>query len=74
MTMIAITAHYDGKVLVPHEPVKLPKGKPLRVQIEALKETARKKQALLKLGANPVRGGIPDASVNLDKHIYASNE
>ncbi|MGD0092477.1 MAG: DUF2281 domain-containing protein [Planctomycetota bacterium] len=32
--MIAIKAHYDGKCLVPDEPLELPPGKPLLVQVE----------------------------------------
>ena len=72
--MIAIRAHFDGKVLVPDDPVKLPKGKALNLQIEVVRDTEKRKRALLKLGAHPVRGGIPDASVNLDKYIYTANE
>lgn len=33
--MIRLTAHYDGKVLVPDEPVALPAGVPLDVTVEA---------------------------------------
>lgn len=29
-----ITAHFDGKVLVPDGPVELPIGEPLRLQVE----------------------------------------
>lgn len=32
--MIAIRAHYDGKYLVPDEPLQLPRDKPLKVQID----------------------------------------
>jgi hypothetical protein len=35
--MIAIKAHFDGKVLVPDEPVELPKGTPLVVHVEVPK-------------------------------------
>lgn len=51
--MIAVKAHFDGKVIVPDEPLKLPKGKPLRVHVEILRPTpkkpknAKKKQSLL---------------------------
>jgi hypothetical protein len=31
--MAAIRAHFDGKVLVPDEPVDVPRDKPLRVEI-----------------------------------------
>jgi hypothetical protein len=33
--MIAINAHYDGKVIVPDEPVDLPPNQALIVRIEA---------------------------------------
>ena len=33
--MVRLTAHYDGKVIIPDEPVKLPTGVPLRVSIES---------------------------------------
>ena len=32
--MTTINAHYDGKVLVPDEPVQLPVNQPLRVSVE----------------------------------------
>jgi hypothetical protein len=33
--MIRLTAHYDGKVLVPEQPVDLPRGVPLDVTVQA---------------------------------------
>ena len=36
--MVKFTAHTDGKVIVPDEPVDLPKGQRLRVTIEPLGE------------------------------------
>jgi hypothetical protein len=33
MTQI-VSAHFDGKVIVPDEPVELPVGTPLRIQVE----------------------------------------
>ena len=32
--MIALRAHFDGKVLVPDEPVKLPENQPLVLHIQ----------------------------------------
>ena len=45
--MLTIKAHYDGKVLVPDEPVKdIPRGKPLIVNVEEAQEARKtKKQA-----------------------------
>jgi len=34
--MIAINAHFDGKVIVPDEPLDLPRNQALIVRIEAL--------------------------------------
>jgi hypothetical protein len=78
MEMIAIKAHYDGKVLVPEGPVKLPKGKLLHLQAEVAPDRGKKKRVanraarkgLYRLGSNPVKCGVTDASVNHDKYIY----
>ena len=32
--MTAIRAHFDGKTIVPDEPVDLPKGRPLIIHVE----------------------------------------
>src|SRR5882672_2774695 len=37
--MTTITAHFDGKFIVPDEPVELPIGQPLRVSCEVAAET-----------------------------------
>jgi hypothetical protein len=47
--MVAVKAHYDGKVIVLDEPVKLSKGQPLVVHIEVSEKRlapkrSRKKQ------------------------------
>ena len=70
--MSVIAAHFDGKVLVPDEPVSLPQGKQLKVSIEIVKEKPpkAKRRPSFKIGMNPVRSGIADASVNHDKYIY----
>ena len=36
--MVAVKAHFDGKVIVLDEPVDLPKGKPLLLQIDVAPE------------------------------------
>jgi hypothetical protein len=41
--MIAVKAHFDGKVIVPDEPVHLPKDEPLLVHVEVVKEPKKKK-------------------------------
>lgn len=40
--MIAVKAHFDGKVIVPDEPVDLPKGEPLLLRIEVVRKSARR--------------------------------
>ncbi len=36
-----ITAHFDGRVIVPDEPVRFPVGQPLRVRLEVDSDTPR---------------------------------
>ena len=35
--MTTLTAHFDGKVLVPDSPVKLPVNRPLKVSVSTVK-------------------------------------
>ena len=71
MSTTIIKAHFDGKTLVPDEPVKLPVGKPLRISVEVERTKPRKKRkGHFVIGKNPVNLGIPDASVNPDKYLY----
>lgn len=39
--MISIHAHFDGKVIVPDEPLNLPCGEPLIVRVEPVGGTPR---------------------------------
>jgi hypothetical protein len=52
--MIAINAHYDGKVIVPDDPVDLPPNQALIVRIEtkSLNEPPTHESALAWLAAN----------------------
>ena len=43
--MVAVKAHFDGKVIVLDEPVDLPKGKPLLVQIDVVQQPKPPKPA-----------------------------
>ena len=38
--MVRLIAHYDGKVIIPDEPVELPTGVPLRLSIESNNNTS----------------------------------
>lgn len=66
----SITAHYDGKVLVPDEAVELPVGRPLRVRIEVAEASPRFAD-LLTLAAD-----LPDAPSDLaeqhDHYLYGT--
>jgi hypothetical protein len=68
-----ITGHFDGKVIVPDKPVKLPVGKPLRIQIEfdvaanGKKPTTNGKKRTKRLkiiGTGMFDSGIPDLATN----------
>jgi hypothetical protein len=39
LTMTTLTAHFDGRVLVPDKPVKLPVNQPLRVSVVSMSES-----------------------------------
>lgn len=67
-------AHFDGKTVIPDEPIKLPKGKKLRVSVEVDSPSKKKRKLTLFQGIKPVKLGIPDASENLDKYIYGMTE
>jgi hypothetical protein len=66
-----ISAHFDGKVLVPDEPVQLPVGEPLRVHVELPASTNGKFADLLDLAAD-----LPDAPSDLaaqhDHYLYGT--
>ena len=38
--MIALNAHFDGKVIVPDEPLDLPANQRVRIQVEPIEPTA----------------------------------
>lgn len=55
-----ITAHFDGKVIVPDEPVQLPVGQRLLVRVEVLGTAAPRFAELLQFAAD-----LPDAPSDL---------
>ena len=81
-----IKAHFDGKHVVPDEPVPWPKGCPLEIRVRKAKRTkvqrANKRPSngrikpfgvgdpILNFGRNPVRCRLSDASKNHDRYIY----
>ncbi len=65
-----ITGHFDGKVIIPEKPVKLPVGKRLRLQVELAQTTKGEENGKrLKItGAGQFNSGIPDLATN-KKHM-----
>ncbi|HZZ27215.1 MAG TPA: hypothetical protein VFE46_04340 [Pirellulales bacterium] len=66
-----ISVHFDGKVLVPDEPLQLPVGQSLRVHLELTDSTTDKFADFLNLAAD-----LPDAptdlSVQHDHYLYGT--
>jgi hypothetical protein len=74
--IVTIRAHFDGKVIVPDEPVELPINQPLKVQLQSLPpqgETPsadRAREALDRLAARAIHGlRISDEALRRE-HLY----
>lgn len=76
--MTVLKAHFDGKVLVPDEPVDLPRDCPLEVHVKALgKEPDNGKTPLQRLAEAlqqyPDNPDWPeDGAAQLDHYLYGS--
>jgi hypothetical protein len=72
--MTVLKAHFDGKVLVPDEPVKLPVNCALRVHVEPVREppsTDKPLQRLVEIAKrNPVVGSPADGAAQHDHYLY----
>lgn len=73
--MIAVKAHFDGRVIVPDEPIQLPKGQAIVVHIEL--EPAKDKRKLSVLDwivANRIKDdNLPtDLSYQHDHYLYGT--
>lgn len=66
-----IAAHYDGKVIVPDEPVQLPVGQPLRVHLEAVNASTPRFADLLRFGAD-LPDAPPDLAAQHDHYLYGT--
>lgn len=66
-----ITAHFDGKVIVPDEPVQFPVGQPLRVRVEVADVPAPRFADLLKFAAD-LPDAPPDLAAQHDHHLYGT--
>ena len=66
-----ISAHFDGKVIVPDEPVQFPVGQPLRLVVEVAEPAPPRFAELLNFAAD-----LPDAPEDLsaqhDHYLYGS--
>jgi hypothetical protein len=69
---IAINAHYDGKVIVPDEPLDLPPNQPLVVRIESIGDTLPEESALTWIAENSCESPqLPsDLSHQHDHYLY----
>ena len=67
----SIAAHFDGKVIVPDEPVNLPVGQPLRVRLEAVEGAAPPFADFLQLEAD-LPDAPPDLAAQHDHYLYGS--
>ena len=75
--MRTLKVHYDGKVLVPDEPVDLPLNRPLELTVVSLDEPSGAPAALEKLAAlaqsRPARASNPvDLAAQHDHYIYGT--
>jgi hypothetical protein len=67
-----IAAHYDGKVIVPDEPVELPVGQRLRLQVE-IHETGKVGSfADLAQFAADLPDAPPDLASQHDHYLYGT--
>ncbi len=75
--MIALKAHFDGKVIVPDEPVELPTNEPLTVHVELTTTNQNQHQeegSVLKwLVDNAVEDSLPpDLAHQHDHYLYGT--
>lgn len=70
-----LKAHFDGNVLVPDQPVDLPIGCPLEVEVSALTELSETAKMLLEMArigaAMPDNPDTPvDGAEQIDHYLY----
>jgi hypothetical protein len=67
----SLTAHFDGQNIVPDEPVQLPVGQRLRVQVELMAPSPGRFGELLQF-ASDLPDAPPDLSVQHDHYLYGA--
>jgi hypothetical protein len=74
--MVAVRGHFDGRVIVPDEPVTLPKNQPLELRIRVVKngKRTRKRSALDRIVAEAVsEDQMPsDLGYQHDHYLYGT--
>jgi len=72
--MTVLKAHFDGKVLVPDEPVDLPTNCALEVRVEAVRQNSTHGNTLRRLievaKRFPVNDGPVDSAAQHDHYLY----
>lgn len=66
-----IAAHFDGKVIVPDEPVELPVDQPLRVRVEFADQPQPPFADLLRF-ASDLPGAPSDLAAQHDHYLYGT--
>lgn len=66
-----IRAHFDGKVIVPDEPVQLPVGEPLHIHLEWTEPAASRFADLLNFAAD-LLDAPSDLAAQHDHYLYGS--
>jgi hypothetical protein len=69
----SFTAHFDGKAIVPDEPVQLPVGQRLRVHLELADAAWPRFADFLRFEAD-LPDAPPDLAANHDHYLYSSPE
>jgi hypothetical protein len=69
--MRSLTAHFDGKVIVPDEPVQLPVGQRLRVHLELAEPNPPRFVDFLRFEAD-LPDAPPDLAAQHDHYLYGS--
>jgi len=66
-----ITAHFDGKVIVPDEPVQLPVGERLQIHIDLPEVPSARFADLLHFAAD-LPDAPPDLAAQHDHYLYGN--
>jgi hypothetical protein len=66
-----IAAHFDGQFIVPDEPIQLPIGQRLRVNVELLEPLSPRFAELLRF-ARDLPDAPPDLSAQHDHYLYGT--